>query len=124
RRVEAAEEELQQLVQLTDKSSEREVHEQALFQLADLLFHRDQLGLAAPRFERALNLHPQSPKALLARYRLGECHRQLACLELANLNDMSPSASGRANQRARYQEALQRALHEYDQVLETLQGRQ
>ncbi len=69
---------LQHNLTLMRTEPDREAHEKTLYELADLLFRTGNFRLAAAGWEQALTIYPANLNALEARYRLGDCYRQLA----------------------------------------------
>jgi hypothetical protein len=57
---------------------DREAHENTLFELANILFHRQDYRQALVRLTQALELYGEGPHMITARYQVAECHRKLA----------------------------------------------
>jgi tetratricopeptide (TPR) repeat protein len=118
-RLDVAEEGLKHLLKLMPPLPDREVQEPALFALANLLYQRAQFGQAEHYLEQALQLYRTNPGAVLARFQLGECYRQLA-RQTQPVEDLSPRDPGRSRLS---REWLEKAVDQYSKVMEALQGR-
>jgi tetratricopeptide (TPR) repeat protein len=85
-----AEAALLQNLDLMRLEPDREAEEKTLYRLAYLLYQRGDYRMAAQRWEQALRDYPANAGANLARYRLGDCYRQLAELENRNRGPSAP----------------------------------
>lgn len=119
-----AEDILKQNLDLMRVDTERVAHERSLFALAELLYLRGAYHLAAERWEQALTLYPTNANAALARFRMGECYRLLADVELVGLQPEEKfTVSLRAHYRQQYSVLLQRAAANYQKLTDDLEAR-
>lgn len=77
-KLDEAELELKQNLQLIEHTPDPEAHEITLFMLADLYFRRGNFRFAALRYQDALDQYPNNPATITVRWRLAECYRKLA----------------------------------------------
>jgi tetratricopeptide (TPR) repeat protein len=120
-----AEDALRQNLELMSAEPDREAQEKSLYALADLLYQRRDYRAAMQRWELALNLYPTNPTASLARYRLGDCYRHLADVELQGLALERPfAAHTQGHFRKQFKVWLEKAGANYQKLIDDLEARQ
>jgi len=77
-KLDEAELELKQNLQLLEITPDLEAHEVTLFMLADLYYRRGNFRFAVLRYQEALDQYPNNPATITVRWRLAECYRKLA----------------------------------------------
>jgi tetratricopeptide (TPR) repeat protein len=120
-----AEDALMHNLELMGVEPDREAHEKTLYALANLLFLRGEYRIAAQRWEQALTLYPTNAGAFSARYRLGDCYRHLADIELKNTSPNEPLWQvGRAHSYRQYNQWLEKSAAQYQKLADDLEARQ
>jgi tetratricopeptide (TPR) repeat protein len=113
-KLDEAESELKQNLQLLDHTPDPEAHEITLFMLADLYYHRGNYRLAALRYQEALDQYPNNPATITVRWRLAECYRKLAQQE-TNRHGVFPNVD-------RFRTWMQMAKANYEKLVDDLAG--
>jgi tetratricopeptide (TPR) repeat protein len=113
-KLDEAESELKQNLQLLDHTPDPDAHEITLFMLADLYFHRGNYRFAALRYQEALDQYPNNPATITVRWRLAECYRKLAQLE-TNRQGAFPNLD-------RFRTWMQMAKANYEKLVDDLTG--
>jgi tetratricopeptide (TPR) repeat protein len=111
-------------LQLLPMDMDREAHENTIFELASLLYHRREYRQAASRFEDALELYPNSPRALDGRFLLAESYRHLAEQAAENVRDIERlkmvNSNGEEFYRKQYSQYLTDAAIHYNELSDLL----
>jgi tetratricopeptide (TPR) repeat protein len=113
-KLDEAELELKQNLELLVRTHDLEAHEITLFMLADLYYRRDNFRFAALRYQEALDQYPNNPATITVRWRLAECYRKLAQQES---NRQNPYQSV-----DRFRLWMQMAKANYEKLVDDLTG--
>jgi TolA-binding protein len=119
-----AAEHLELNLKLLQAEPDHETEEKCLFELGGLLYRRKDYAMAQVRLELGLERYPNGPRALLARFELGECYYGLAQNEHEALVRVEKtSTDARAHHLAQYQHWLAKADDAYEGLMRLLEKR-
>jgi hypothetical protein len=123
-----ADQALQELRTVADDPSAGQLdpvlHEQALFRLANLVYERGDYVEAEQKLDAALRRYPSSTLATSALFQLGRCWWYRAAQESQELQRPTLTDEQRKLRNQHYQDALQRALTQFQKVEAELLRRQ
>jgi tetratricopeptide (TPR) repeat protein len=122
--LDAAEEVLQQNLELMQADADPEAQEKSLCTLADLLVQRGNYPLAVVRLRQALERFPDNPHSLRRRFQLARCCQKLAEQEQKRLQVDEPrSAEAQSHYDRQARQWREEAAQNYLQVIDELAAR-